>query len=396
MKRLRSRLVIFYAIFLSAIFLSTIFLFMTFAAALLAQAPEDYKTPYDDWARNGARLERDAETARERLAARTDLAASDAARYETARQAFFEAQRARLVDAADRIQPLALPLETPADGATKELIATADAGLTKSIAALASDPDEGIQRLRRALDKERNALAAIKLAMDARGSAGGATKSADDSVQRAAQAADEQLKTLAASFGQSASGAARLAEAWRAYYRALANGARGISNADAEPVSGLRTRPPAPAGAPDPASSPSRSAATPPSAPVPAVRTANGLPLPRYTGAWEYLKGVSTFTKGLPPTMFDVVVKFENGQLSGTVSAAFDVLPKADPSVNFTFVGPMQAEREQSFPLETAEGVKGQVQLIPTSVFNLLEVRFTLENAAGKVSESDVVLIKKL
>jgi hypothetical protein len=36
------------------------------------------------------------------------------------------------------------------------------------------------------------------------------------------------------------------------------------------------------------------------------------------------------------------------------------------------------------------------VELIPTGTFNLLEVRFTLENARGKVAESDVVLIKKL
>jgi hypothetical protein len=381
MKHLRSRLLI-----LSAIF----------AAALPAQAPEDYKTPYADWTRDGARLERDAETARERLAARTDRAASDAARYETARQAFFDGQRAQLTDAASRFQPLPLPLETPADGASREWIDTQDAVLAKSIAAFASDPDDGIQRLRRALDKERNTLAAIQSAMDARDSAGGAVKTADDSVQRAAKAADEQVKTLADSFEHSAADAAHLADAWRAYYRALANGARGISNGDAVPLSALRPLSPAPARAPEPAASSPSGPSARPSAPAPAVRPANGLPLARYTGAWEYLKGVSTFTKGLPPTMFDVVVKFEDGQLTGTLSAKFDVLPKADPSVQFAFSGPMQAEREQSFPLKTAEGAQGKVELIPTGTFNLLEVRFTLENARGKVAESDVVLIKKL
>ena len=384
-----------------------VFLFLFVAglpAQAPAQAPEDYKTPYADWLRNGARLERDAETARERLAARADRAAADAVKYETARQAFFAAERAQLTEASGKIQPLALPLETSADGPAKQFLATQDAMLAKNVAAFANDPDEGIQRLRRALDKERNALAAIKSTMDARDSAGVAVRLADDSVQRAAHAADEQVKTLADSFEQSAYDADKLGEAWRAYYRTLANGARGIAGANAGPLSALRPLSPAPQ-APSSSSSASSQASLASSSPAPAqsapsapsapVRPPNALPLTRYTGSWEFLKGISTY-KGLPPFTFDMAVQFDNGEMTGTVSATFDVLPKADPSVKFTFSGPMQPGREQSFPLETAEGAKGQVDLIPTGTFNLLEVRFKLENAKGKVSESDVVLIKKL
>jgi hypothetical protein len=354
------------------------------ACALPAQSPENYKTPYDDWVRNAARLERDALLARDRLAVRTDLAAANAAKYETARKAFFDAQGAQMKAAAGRIAPLSPVLESSADDVAKDYVSAQDAVLAKSIGTFANDPDEGIQRLRRALDKERNALAAVHSTMESRVTATDAVRFANDAVQRAAASADEQIQKISDSFTESAREASALAEAWPVYYRALSNGARGISSPGPAPVSTNR----APSGQP--------SSTTPQSAPSASPRVISAVPLARYTGAWEYLKGVSTFTKGLPPTMFNVVVKFENGQLSGTVSAAFDVLPNADPSVNFTFFGPLDPGREQSFPLETAEGAKGRVDLIPASAFNLLEVHFKLENARGKVAEADVVLIKKL
>jgi hypothetical protein len=114
----------------------------------------------------------------------------------------------------------------------------------------------------------------------------------------------------------------------------------------------------------------------------------------RYTGDWEFLAGVSTY-HGLPPISFNVFVQADGGQLSGTVSATFVVGTKADPAVQFTFSGPLQAGRYQAFPLKTPDGATGKVELIPGNAFNLLEVNFNLDGAPGKVTESDVILVKK-
>lgn len=375
--------------------------------SMLAQSPASYKESYDAWVRNGAGLERDASIARERLAVRTDRAAAEAVKYENARKAFFEEQRAQVLKAADRIQPLSLALDVPSDTASADFFAAQDAVLVKSISGFTNDPDDGIQRLRRALDKERNALAAAKSAIEARQFSAGAVHSAEDSVERATDAAADATKAIADNFEQAAQVAGGLAEAWPGYYRALSNGARGIVLSDVSPPFAARPTGPATAAgggtSTDSRPSPTPLSPTPPPpaprSPLPASSPATArptaLPLGRYTGTWEFLKGVSTFT-GLPPRAFDVVVKIENGQVSGTVSAAFDVLPKADPAVELTFSGPMQPGKEQSFPLETAEGATGTVTLIPASAFNLLEVRFKLENAPGKVSEAGAILIKKL
>ena len=295
------------------------------------------------------------------------------------------------METANQLPRLSLALDDSTDTAATELFASQDAVLVKNIGALANDPDEGIQRLRRALDKERNALAAAKSGVEARQSSTRAVQIANDSVERAAKAAEDQIKAIADSFEEAALSASGLADAWPGYYRALSSGARGVALSDVAPP--FVSRSAAPSGTSDPLPAPART--PPPATAASSARPPNGLPLTRYSGAWEFLKGVSTFT-GLPPTAFNVEVKIENGQMTGTVTATFDALPKTDPAVKFTFAGPMQAGREQSFPLQTAEGAAGKVTLIPASAFNLLEVRFTLENAPGKVAEAGVILIKKL
>ena len=118
------------------------------------------------------------------------------------------------------------------------------------------------------------------------------------------------------------------------------------------------------------------------------------MPISRYTGSWNFLPGVSTY-HGVPPISFDVIVREEGGQFFGTLNARFIVAGKTDPVVRFDFSGPIQTARYQSFPLQTAEGGKGTIELIPGNAFNLLEVNYTLEGAPGKVRESDVILVKR-
>jgi hypothetical protein len=346
--------------------------------ALPAQSLDTYQQAFIEWLKSSADLERDAATAAETLAARADSASADAAKFESARKAFFDAQRAQLAEAANRLQPMQLPSDTQAGKTASGFLTSQDAVLASSIESFANDRDEGIQRLRQALDKERAALTALRTAMESRETATEAAKLANETAERARSGTDDQMKAISASFEQSARDAGTLAEEWPAYYRALVSGARGIGPVDAAPATAIRP-------------SISTASTTPP---APATSGRPAVPLARYTGAWQFLPGVSTY-HGLPPLSFDMVVKAEGGQITGTVSATYDIGTRADPGVRFTFSGPLQAGRNQAFSLQTAEGATGKVELIPGSAFNLLEVNFKLEGAPGKVGESDVILVRK-
>jgi hypothetical protein len=98
---------------------------------------------------------------------------------------------------------------------------------------------------------------------------------------------------------------------------------------------------------------------------------------------------------GLAPVLFNLFVLEERGRLFGTVNARFAVSGNADPGVRFDFSGPLQAARYQTFPLQTTEGGKGKLELIPGNAPNLLEVNYVLDGAPGKVTESDVILVKR-
>jgi hypothetical protein len=91
------------------------------------------------------------------------------------------------------------------------------------------------------------------------------------------------------------------------------------------------------------------------------------------------------------------VVREANRVVSGTLSARF-ILPRGSPDeplLRFDFSGPLTAARIQRFVLETADGAKGVVDLIPGGAFNLLEINFQTETKPGKIRLGNFVLIKK-
>ncbi len=394
---------------------------------LLAQSPDAYREAYTAWQSASANLEVDAAKAGELLAVKTDAASPAAVKYEQARKAFFQAQSAPLKEAAQRLQPMQLPADSSAAKAADDIVATQEAALAKNIVVLGSDPDEGIRQLRQALEKERAALLAVRDAAAARKAAAAGAQTAAAAAEHARMGATENSNAIAASFQQSADAETKIIEAWPAYYRSLAEGARGKSTAVAvssiaparvaQPTAAVRSSAnpaasanTAPAAAPPRSPAPNQPASPRASGPVIAnpviANPASGgtaaaatsvqppVPLARYTGSWGWTQGVSTYS-GEPPTMFDVIVKVDNGQVQGMVSAAFIVGRTREPSVRFTFNGPLQATRNQVFSLKTNDGITGTVELIPGPAFNLLEVKFNLDAAPRKVSTSDVTLLKK-
>ncbi len=63
--------------------------------------------------------------------------------------------------------------------------------------------------------------------------------------------------------------------------------------------------------------------------------------------------------------------------------------------LRFDMTGPITSSRTQKLTLETTEGAKGTIELIPGGAFNLLEINFHIDPKAGKVDQADMVLLKK-
>lgn len=391
---------------------------------LRAQSPDAYRDAFAAWQSASASLEVDAAKAGELLAVKTDAASPAAVKYEQARKAFFDAQSTPLKEAAQRLEPMQPPAESSAANAADDIVTNQEAVLAKTIAALASDRDEGLRQLRQALEKEHTALLAIRDAAAARKADAAAVQKAADAAEHARKSAADNLNAIASNFQQSADAETKLVAAWPAYYRSLAEGARGKSaSVTVSAIAPARVAQPPATNSPTPRApviaNPAQRASASSTAPRPANPTASGpvianpvlaspasgapaaagtvqppVPLARYTGSWGWLQGVSNYY-GEPPTMFDVIVKIDNGQVQGMVSAAFLVGRSREPSVRFTFNGPLQATRNQIFSLKMSDGTTGTVELIPGPAFNLLEVKFNLDAAPKKVSTSDVTLLKK-
>jgi hypothetical protein len=368
-------------------FLCILVIWIAFAGgvSLFAQSREAYQQAYRDWRASDPSLERDAAKAGDALTPRAEKAAAEAGKFVAARKAFYDAQRDDLAQSLKTLHPLELPKDIESAKTAEAALANQEASVATSIEVFANDPDKGIQQLRQALEREDEALTAVQTAISTRKTATDAVKQANEAAERARGIAAEQMKTISASFSESGQTIGPLAEAWPSYYRALASGARGVGAAEAMPGPVIR-----PADA-----TPSTTLAPPtPVAPGGTGRVVTAVPISRYTGLWNFLPGVSTY-HGMAPVSFEVLIKEEGGQISGSVNAQFIIFGSGDPNIRFNFSGPMQASRYQAFALKTPDGIQGKVELIPGNAFNLLEINYTLEGAPGKVRESDVILVKR-
>jgi hypothetical protein len=408
-----------------------IFLLGTVALAQTATAPPDrtpYRGAYAQWRTTDPDLERDAASRGPALGARADKLAAQAAHFYALKKAYLEALQA---DAGQNAAALeAQPAPPEFDANPGKYVAAQTGALTASINGLASDPDRLIQRLRQALERERTALAALASGLVD-------TQKGNDAVEKTSAAAEQSrakmiqhYQALSASLQQTAQQTGKVSTLWADYYRTLSDGVRGMPPPEPALISSMApvSAPPS-APAAIPAVVPARApAAMPTAAPAPApasipvppasrapapapelaalprentppvlrTRSITPLPLSRYMGAWVYPTQGAEF-HGIEPDVVDLTVREENGQAKGTILVHFK-LPqgnRTDPIVLFDFEGPLQATRNQSFPLVTGHGAKGSVELIPGPAFNLLEVNFTTEDKPGTVRQGNFLLIKK-
>jgi hypothetical protein len=402
------------------------------AAALSSQqtSRDTYRNAYRTWRQADPNLERDAGGPEgPTLSTRTAAASAAAASYDAARGAFLRDQadaHSQNVLWLKNASPKPLP-ELASATDYLSLVQKATARVSANITTFASDQDPGIQRLSESLKRERDALEALRTAIENRVKAVTTAENAASAVEKDRTAALDEYEPVLAALQQQAGGLHQEAEAWKSYYLKLGEGA---AVTEAAPQTSSVTRPATPS-APSPSSVATPPAATPPPAtprqatppPVtsgatvssnlpqpggasvrppgpllPSLRQPSVTPLPlaRYVGGWTY-PIVNGLFHGLEPQSVDLEVHVDKGHATGTFSARFKLPPgsKEDPALRFEFSGDLQATRTQVFSLTTSDGTKGSVELIPGNAFNLLEVNFQTELKPGKIRFGDVLLVKK-
>jgi hypothetical protein len=342
------------------------------AMMLFGQAsPEAYRNAYRIWRLTDPVLERDSATVGEALGARADRVAAAAARYGKERRAFLDG----FAQESDRKLPW---IESPVEplpaltGGASGYVATEMASVRRAIEVFANDPDAGLQQVRSMEEKENIALLGLNAAITARQKATDDVDRATAAIEQARRRAVEMNHAFAANLKKMADDTTAEAAAWTEYYRALSEGAR----ATAAPVSTVSTR----LADPVPLSAPSVTL----------------LPLVRYTGDWVFPKGGMSF--GGKPEFVDLVVRESNGRCDGRMLAKFILPPGStgDPLLRFEFAGEFTNSKAQKFDLQTSDGTKGTIELIPGTAFNLLEINVQIPEAKqGKIRKTNVVLVKK-
>jgi hypothetical protein len=349
--------------------------------ALAQEGRESYQEAFRSWRQADPVLERDAATAGVALAARAGKVAEEAAKYASAREAFLDLQQGTMDASARSLEAVLAAAEAPESTRNSELsVTTANSAARSSIEAIGSDPDRGLQQLRQSIEKEQAALTILTTAIQDRQTAMATALKTTEAAEQARTRVASHYQMLAMALQQASQETSRQGAAWTDYYRTLSDGARGVQAGGATPVTGSVTgaRPVSPAPT------------------APSGRSINPVPLSRYVGAWTYPVR-NTLFHGAEPEFVDLVVHEENGQATGTLYARFK-LPfgsSGDPILRFDFAGSFQNGRSQSFGLQTSDGAKGTIELIPGPAFNLIEVNFTTEARPGKVRQANFLLVKK-
>jgi len=378
------------------------FALLAVGLCLLAQSTpsrDAYRAAFRTWRDADPDLERDAGAAGDSLAPRTAKAAAAEAAYGAARSAFlrdFAERNGEGLQWLRENEVLPLPDLAPAP----ELIRVVNREIrivTNGIPHFANDRDKAIQQLRQAFEQEQTALESLKTAIQDRQKVEARAGAAALAAEQARTTALGLYPSLADALAHSVDLTNQETSAWAAYYPALAEASRAAAPPPA-PSPVISSAPPEPVPATPASAAPALGetvAAAPASTAPRSTPAIPPLPLSRYVGVWSYHAG--GLFHGSEPESVEVKVSEENGRATGTLSARFK-LPAGgtgDPVLRFTFAGDFRATRNQTFILQTSDGVNGTVDLIPGGQFNVLEVNFETGVKAGKIHQGDVLLVKQ-
>jgi hypothetical protein len=361
------------------------------ATSAFAQSERDaYRASYRSWREADPGIERDAAAGSADVVDRAAGKAELAAKYGAERSDYL--QQLTAGDENSKWLENAVPVNPPPGSVDGSPYVVAETTLvSRTIETFANDPDQGIQKVRQMLERERAALAALNGAIGERQTAASAVRDASTAVELVRAEALAKNSDLMVGLTQMAGQFHRESEAWAQYYRDLADSVRspatqvtrGPSSTPAEADLGETTP-----NAPTPR--------TTPAALQPLTPSITPVPLVRYTGAWTF-PAVNGIYHGPQPEFIDLLVNEQNGHVKGTLSGRFKAtaVSSGDPMLRLDFEGDFKSTLNQTFDLATSSGAKGTIELIPGDAFNLLEVNIRTDAAPGQITQANVVLIKK-
>jgi len=132
------------------------------------------------------------------------------------------------------------------------------------------------------------------------------------------------------------------------------------------------------------------------STPVPQV-TAPVPPPPspsRFAGGWSYPTKGQFY--GAEPEFAELAIREDNGHLMGGLSVRFKPGPGAlSVPFQFGFGGDLRRASIQTFAIETRNGDKGTIELIPGAAPNMLEVNFHAKLSDGRTQSGNMILVKR-
>jgi hypothetical protein len=341
-----------------------------FCLIVFAQTSRDaYRSAYAVWRQADPNLERDSAVKQPDFAPRVQKVAQASAKYGQARAAFLRASAGHNLGLLT--QPLKPELELLPNRDLRVLVTSETKIVEASIKRFDNDRDPGIVQWRQALERERAALINLGTAISDRQAATEKAAAPLAAVETARAEAASQYAQFDAALTQAASIMDQETAGWTQYYQALAM--------VAPPVTASPSTNPATASR-----GPSTGEGDPP------------VPLIRYTGTWSFPPIAGLFT-GTKPEFVDLAVHEEGGQLKGSFYGRFTLPPgsKDDPVLRFDMSGTLTSSRTQKLTLETTEGAKGTIDLIPGGAFNLLEINFHTDPKPGKIQQGNMVLLKK-
>jgi hypothetical protein len=348
---------------------------LTCCLIVFAQTSRDtYRSAYAAWRQADPNLERDFARNPPDFAARIQKVAQASITYGQARSAFLRASAGHSLGAL--AQPFKPELDLLPNRDLQVFVTAETKVVDASIKRFENDRDPGIVQWRQALEREHAALANVGAAINDRQSATAKAVAPSAAVETARIEAGSQYEQFDAALTQAAGIMDQETVGWTQYYRALATLAPAVS--------ALTSANPATGGPAKQTAAPSTGEGIPP------------VPLIRYSGTWSFPATAGLFT-GTKPEFVDLAVHEENGQWKGSFYGRFTLPPgsKNDPVLRFDMSGPVTSSRTQQLKLETTDGAKGIIDLIPGGAFNLLEINFYTDPKAGKIQQGNMVLLKK-
>lgn len=357
------------------------------ATSAFAQSGRDaYRASYRNWREADPGIERDAAEGSADVVDRAGRKAELAAKYGAERSDYL--QQLTAGDENSKWFENAVPVDPPPSSVDGTPYVAGETTLvSRTIETFANDPDQGIQKVRQMLERERAALTALNGAIGERQKAASAVRDAATAVEQIRAEALGKNRDLVVGLTQMAGQFHRESEAWAEYYRDLADSVRSAAVQVARSLSS--NAPEADQGAKTPNAAAPRTLR-------PLTPSITPVPLVRYTGAWTF-PAVNGIYHGPQPEFIDLLVNEDNGHVKGTLFGRFKVTAgsSGDPVLRLDFEGDFKNTLHQTFDLATSSGAKGTIELIPGDAFNLLEVNIRTDGAPGQITQANVVLIKK-